>query len=232
MGKGSSLGEDPQRLFLPKLILVIIGFYNFIPFSWVQPTHDPSTSACHICGCPDDVVMQGQVTSKKPELSKWISFFWSRCSQDLPTLDVFTPSAKWPKWPIFLVSLRPWCKIALRTMTSMWNFCPSQQSLFRKCCGACHHPTSSASKLQFEGFGCLALISSKFFTSYLPEIAICCSKWALSLFDIVWLKAIFNICNVLGPTRLVGTITIHVSFVESNIPGFVVDVVGEIPHWK
>jgi hypothetical protein len=48
---------------------------QFIPFSWVQPTHDPSTSACHICGCPDDVVMQGQVTSKKPELSKWISFF-------------------------------------------------------------------------------------------------------------------------------------------------------------
>ena len=151
----------------------------------------------------------------------------------------FTPSATWPKWPIFLVSLRPWCKIALRTMTSMWN----SARLNSLCSGNAaehvitqhhQHPNCSLRDLLSSGewrerfgamgiqwysysllngermgsyqefpnhilvfgttFGCLALISSKFFTSYLPEIAICCSKWALSLFDIVWLKAIFNIC--------------------------------------
>ena len=215
-----------------------------IPFSWVQPTHDPSTSACHICGCPDesdDVVMR-QVRSlrKSPTLSKWISFFEVDAPKTYQLWMFYTKWPKWPKWPIYFSCL---CGPDVRSQSaSAWRRCEilpvSRVSNLRKCCGACHHPTSSASKLQFEGsknpvvnggsdlelwvyillamkwgahgelpgvsqphtslwdhiLGCLALISSKFFTSYLPEIAVCCSKWALSLFDIVWLKAIFNIC--------------------------------------
>ena len=88
MGKGSFVGgRSPETVFAqtdPSYHWLL----QFIPFSWVQPTHDPSNfSLSHLWMSR----WRGDARSghfEKARIVEVDKFFWSRCSQDLPTLDV------------------------------------------------------------------------------------------------------------------------------------------------